>query len=525
MSLAGLVAIVAATAMARDAEAASTDTRVRQIGYLDSAIAEGILQRVTTLPFSLEHDSPILLQGTTLARLRHSINEELRATYQAGYSIVLLDATMEDVAALHQIVGAGVTYTSTDGEGVFAYSLRQDKNVPIGTLLSKVQRSPLHKATGDPDPVGLQDEALAYSRAADLAATELRRPPVVGSGSQGNSNVDWMTSPVQTTVFQQNGATGIYNTTVNLYALHSCDKDVRTGLEYDYYMVTALADWTATNARFQSAATELGPTSMYYDSNNDVYVVANWQDDPQRTYCSSHYYLSSEADVCRYINYPLQYQVEMVPLNGGSIAQTNAKPPGSQGQAVTYTSGFSFSLGGTVNISGKGPSAGISAGMTWNNQTQTTVMPVEVDLGQTTNEGATWTFQYCTGGEEPDPDTKCTNHVQTAKDVCRAQLGDDSGTNPQQGQGPVGAFTDAVQTGLWRAGPDTRVGKTTFDIEVSITPIIGTTTANLWGASGFDQAHAGCNPANCDCVSQTTKTPVGGGSYIFKLPLPVTTCQ
>ena len=53
-----------------------------------------------------------------------------------------------------------------------------------------------------------------------------------------------------------------------------------------------------------------------------------------------------------------------------------------------------------------------------------------------------------------------------------ASSGTTSGTNPQQGQTPQGAFTDAVQTALWAAGPDTRVGST-FDIEVTVTPPIG----------------------------------------------------
>jgi len=105
--------------------------------------------------------------------------------------------------------------------------------------------------------------------------------------------------------------------------------------------------------------------------------------------------------------------------------------------------------------------------------------------------------------------------------VCRAQLGDSANTNPQQGQTPVGAFTVAVQTALWQAGPDTRTGGTTFDIEVTVTPIIGYTTANLWSnyEESRDWRNAGCNQYNCDCVSQTTTKQLTGGSYIFKLPL------
>ena len=501
---------------------------VRQIGSLDSTIAADILKQVNAVPFTLLQDTPILLQGKTMSSLTQSHKEELKATYRAGYTIVLLDATMEDVAALHGIVEAGVTYSSKDGEGVLAYSLRQENRIPTATLLSKVQLSPLQTEQGEPDPAGLQDNEQAHKKAAELAVAELTRLPIasIRAPRDANQNVDWKTSPVQTTVFQQNGAAGVYNTTVNIYALHSCDKDIRTGLASDYYMVTALADWTATNAKFQSAATELGSASMYYNYVTDVYVVANWQDDPQQNYCSSPPSWSSHADICRYINYPLTYSVSMEPLNAGSIAQTDAKPPAQQGQATSYTSGFSFSLGGMVNVNGMGPGAGLSAGLTWNNSTTTTASPVELDLSQTAHQGAMWTYRYCTQGEEPDAGGNCTSHVQTVRDVCRAKLGDTTTkTNPQQGQTPNGAFTDAVHTALWQASPDTRTGKSTFDIEVTITPTIGYTTANLWGASLEDKTNAGCDQFNCDCVSKTTKKPLTGGSYIFKIPLPSTTCQ
>ncbi|NEX64629.1 hypothetical protein [Noviherbaspirillum galbum] len=506
---------------------ASSNPQVRQLGLIDSIIAADITQQVKMVPFTLRQDSPIVLQGRMMSTLPQSHNDELKATYRAGHAIVLLDATMEDIAALHGIIGAGITYDSKDAGGVLAYSVRQENRIPVTTLLSQVNLSPLRTAKGEPDPTGLQDNKQAHKKAVELTVAELSRLPATSSRAlQGtNQNVDWKTTPVQTTTFQQNSASGVYNTTVNVYALHSCAMDVRTGLTSDYYMVTALADWTATNAKFQSAATELGSTSMYLDQDRDEYVVVNWQDDPQRNYCSSPSSWSNNADICRYINYPLQYSVEMVPLNGGSIAQTNAKPPAQQGQATTYTSGFSFTLGGMVIVNGMGPGAGLSTGVTWNNTTQTTVAPVELELSQTTNQGAMWTYRYCTGGEEPDAGGNCTSHVQTAKDVCRAQLGDNTGTNPQQGQRPVGAFTDAVHTALWQAGPDTRVGKSTFDIQVTVTPTIGNTTANLWGASGFDNNHAGCDPDNCDCVSTTTKTPLTGGSYVFKIPLPPATCQ
>ena len=85
----------------------------------------------------------------------------------------------------------------------------------------------------------------------------------------------------------------MYNTTVSIYALHSCTPDTVTGIFYDYYMVTTTADWTPTQAKFQSAATELGGSSMSLvetdiPPNYGYYAVNNWQDDPTLTYCSSN---------------------------------------------------------------------------------------------------------------------------------------------------------------------------------------------------------------------------------------------
>jgi hypothetical protein len=504
--------------------------QVRQLGQLDSTIAADLTQQVKIVPFTLRQDSPIVLQGKMMSTLQQEQNDELKATYRAGHTIVLLDATMEHIAALHGIIGGGVTYDSKDAKGVMAYTLHQENRIPHARLLSQVQLSPLRTAKGEPDPTGSEDNKQAYKKAVEITVAELSHLPIVTSPVPPRGTppppVDWQTIPTQWTTLTQNSSAGVYNTSVKVYSLHQCVPDVK-GDTPDYYMVTALADWTATNAKFQSAASTQGRTSMYYDENNDLWVVANWRDDPTLTFCSSpsSFGYGGDANVCRYINYPLQYSVEMQPLSNGAVIQTEAKPPAQQGQATSYTSGFSWTLGGTVNVNGMGPGAGLSGGVTWNNSTTTTVPPVRLDLSQTPHgEGAQWTYRYCTTGLEPDAGGNCTNHVQMVKDVCQAQLGDFSGTNPQQGQTAKGAFSDAVHTALWQAGKDTRTG-TTFDITVSVTPTIGNTTANLWSAEAGDAAHAGCNTSDCACVSKTEKTQLtDGGSYTFKIPLPSTIC-
>jgi hypothetical protein len=492
---------------------------VRQIGDLDSAIALEILRQVHIVPFTLHHDSPILLQATTLDRLNNQQKQELKATYRVGYTIVLLDPNMGHISALHAIIGEGVSYRSKDTGIVMAYALRRKNYTPTATLLTSLDPSPLRTPSGDPDPTGLLDDQLALSRAVARTVTDLTTIPQVSvprPPRDSNGQVDWLSLPIQTTTFAINEPQGVYNTEINVYALYRC-------LDHtDHYAVTAQADWTATNAQWQGATSEDPNPTMYLNNNGNL--VINWVSN-NRTYCSSPG-ATNFADVCRYINYPLSYGLAMVPRTEGTVTQLNAAPAATQGQSETYRSGFSFSIGGTVNVSSSGPGGGISAGATWSNTTQTTVPPLVVDVRNTGNQGVDWNFDYCTTGLESDPGTDCTHHVQMVRDVCQAQLGNDSGTDPQQGQTPVGKFSNAVQSAHWQTDSATRVGST-FDIEVEFEANTANTIAHLNGDTnpGTDpDPIQGCNTYGCACVSVTTPDPIFK-SFTFEIPFPSTTCQ
>jgi hypothetical protein len=506
---------------------------VRQIGDLDSVIAPEILKQVHIVPFTLHHDSPILLQATTLDRLNDQQKQELKATYRAGYTIVLLDPNMGHISALHAIIGEGVSYRSKDTGIVMAYALRRKNDIPTATLLTSLDPSPLRTPSGDPDPTGLLDEDLALSRDVARTVTELTLIPQVSVPRQlrdANGQVDWLANPIQTTTFAINEPQGVYNTEINVYALYRCLDQT------DHYAVTAQADWTATNAQWQGATSADYPAppnpTMYnlVHSNGRVELVVNWQSN-NRTYCSSPGFFNDFADICRYINYPLSYELAMVPRTEGTVTQLNAAPAATQGQSTTYESGFTFQIGGTVNVSSNGPGGGISAGARWSNTTETQVPPLIVDVSNTGNQGVDWNFGYCTTGLEPDPGTDCTHHVQMVKDVCQAQLGNDSNTDPQEGQTPAGKFSNAVQSAHWQQDSATRVGST-FDIEVEFQANTANTIAHLNGNVGPvgpvpdtdpDPIH-GCNATGCACVSVTTPNPVSK-SFTFEIPFPSTICS
>jgi hypothetical protein len=537
LQLISVMAAVGVLGTAAFSAARGETATVRYIGNLDSVITPGLLKQVNLVPFTRQQDSSILLQGETMSQLQDGHKQELRETYQAGHTIVLLDAAMAHIEALHGVIGEGVTYRSKNAGVVMAYALRREHHIPTATLLTYVPRSPLRTPSGDPDPHGLLDEELAFNRAVDRTVTELSHLPKVsmpGPSPGANQPIAWQGTPLQTTTFALNGPGGVYNTPINVYALHRCLDGT------DHYVVTAGADWTATNAQWQDASTNFdagGPSTLSCNKPISEWpcapdeLVINWQDN-DRTYCSSDGFNGNDSNICRYINYPMSYALQMVPLNTGTVAQTAAAPAATQGQQASVTSGFSFTIGGTVNVStGSGPT--ISASATWNNTTTTTVPPLIVEAGNTgpNNEGAFWSFKYCTTGLEPDPGTDCTSHVQMVKDVCQAQLGDpSSGSNPQQGQTPDGKLSNVAQSAHWTAGPDTRVDAPNFEIEVAFTANLAYTTAHL----GTDASNAsgrinpdpdvGCNEFGCACVSETQPVPAST-SVVFKVPFPSTACQ
>lgn len=159
--------------------ASKESVAVRRIGHLDSVIAPAISRQVRVGSFNQQHDSEILLQGETLVQLGDKQSQEVKATYRAGYTIVLLDATMAHIKALHRINGEGVSYRSNDTGRVLAYAVRRENYTPRATLLTDVDRSPLQTASGDTDPVGLQDEDLAFNRIVERTVAELARVPQV----------------------------------------------------------------------------------------------------------------------------------------------------------------------------------------------------------------------------------------------------------------------------------------------------------------------------------------------------------
>jgi hypothetical protein len=227
---------------------------VQQIGEVRGRIAEAVAEEavaagVTVVPFSPRLDaratSIILAPGKVfLARngkrvlgLRPAEQAAIREAYDAGQAILLLDVSTHDIEALHVLLEDGVAHESTTDPVVLAYALRQENGVPSARLVT-------HPAV-DVDP---DEHELALSRALEIVVEELTRPPAAPEDAPAAGDVpDWKTTPVQKFILTSTD-NGVYNTPVDIYALHACDENK------DYYLVNTGGDWTATEAQFQSAS-------------------------------------------------------------------------------------------------------------------------------------------------------------------------------------------------------------------------------------------------------------------------------
>ena len=506
---------------------------VQQIGDVTGEAADAIFEEVKVVPFSRRIDAkktPILLgRGTAylleprknpsgrkrVRGLTRAEKKGLRRAYRAGQTIVILDASTHDVEALHALLRDGAAHESKTDPVVLAYALRQVDELASARVVTRPR--PAGKVSGDPGA-----DALAWNRSIEIILDELTSPPLsfpepVSTGL----TADWGSSPVQSTVVTST-TNGIYNTPMQVFALHECST------QKDYYLVNTGGDWTATDAKFQSASAKAGSLSDPSNGSSPSDLVIDWDDSSE--YCTGGIAVANglfggdDQRICRYVSYPTSYEVDIVPPNGPTIVQIDASPAATQGLSSTSTTGFTWSLGGSVNISGKGASAGLNAGVSWSNSNSVTVPPLLTSAGDTGNEGAFTRYEYCTDGKNP---SDCTNTIQMtgASGACRSFQLDD----PQKGQGPSGRMSGIAQTVNWRVDPTTYVG-TTFDVAVTWKVNLAVSESRLWwgkfGPTVGDNNNGpsgNCNVTGCSCSISNSSSQLEV-SHTFKVPFPSTTC-
>ena len=509
-------------------------TLVHQIGELSSEVAEAVAAEVTVVPFSPEIDArttPIIVapgeiflargRPAQVSGLSRAERNAIRQAYNAGQTILLLHASVHDIEALHVLVKEGVTHRSSSDPAVLAYALRQESDIPTVRVIHDLR--PSLPAPGGIGP-DFEDEG-ALERAIEVVISELTHPPVVAAPPPtppAAGSADWSQSPVQTGTITST-SNGIYNTPISIYALHSCQENK------DYYLVDTGGDWTATEAAFSSASTEANQIHINTGPNApDAPLIIEFE--PGSQWCGAGFPVNrfapgGEAErICRYTPYPLYYEIDLLPPNGPTVVQVDAAPAGDQGLSADYTSGFSFSIGGEVEISGDGPTGGIQTGATWENDVTTTVPPLVIHAGDMGNEGAFTRYQYCTVGTTFQD---CTSNIQLINVGAPCQQ--DVAGQPQQGQTPDGRLSDLAQTVNWQVDPATYGGATTFDITVTWQVNMAISQALFWPGQFIDPntdqmspLSGGCNVFGCSC-SFPVASNVDTHSLTFQVPIPSST--
>ena len=449
--------------------AAASNLAVQQIGAVSGEIAPAIGSEVTMVPFSPQRDArtaPIILaplfvrrDGEQVAGLRLRGQRALRQAYDAGQVILLLDASTHDIEALHLLLEDGVALESSTDPVVLAYALRKENNIPTARLVIYPSKELDLEQLGADE---LDERELAMDNALEIVVEELTRPPSAPEEVDAGGSTDWG-SPIQAMTITSTDR-GTYNTPVELYALHSCQQNK------DYYLVNTGGTWTATNAGYQSASAIAQQITV--DSNGNLTI--DWQDG--NDHCSGGIDILARDNeyICRYTNYPLSYEIDIVPPSGPTVVQVNAAPAGDQGESTSYTSGFAFSIGGGVDVSGDGASGGIQAGVTWDNSVTTTVPALVLQAGDKGNQGTFTKYLYCTSGNSAQ---NCTSTIQMTgqSGLCQQFIVGP----PQNGQTPSGRLSNVAQTVNWQVDPATYTGST-FDITVTWQAELATSTSYLW---------------------------------------------
>jgi hypothetical protein len=533
--------VLLAPALASGAEA----TLVQQIGELSSEVADAVAAEVEVVPFSPAIDArttPIILapgqafiqQGRPeqVTGLNRAERDAIRQAYDAGQTILVLHPSVHDVEALHVLVKEGVTHQSSTDPTFLAYALRQENDIPTARIVHDLRlslRAPVPLGS-EGDEQAARDRALA--RALDVITSELTHPPVLAAApppaADGNF-VDWQQNPVQSNIITVT-SNGNFNTPVDIYALHSCLQNK------DYYLVNTGGDWTATEAAWTSASTEKNQIHLQPDHTLQIDY------EPGVEFCGAGFPVNrisgvTNERICVYMPYPLYYEVDIVPPDlvsvppdGPAVVQVNAAPAGDQGLSASYSSGFSFSIGGGVGIDGDGPSAGFQAGASWSNEVSTTVPPLVIEAGDTgpgnpQPQGTFTRYRYCTVGTSPG----CTSNIQLI-DV-GAPCRQDVAGQPQTGQTPNGRLSNVAQTVNWRVDPKSYGGNTTFDVTVTWEVNIAASQALFWNRQfvmpGTDQGggpSGSCNPFGCSCSFPVVAGGVDTHSLTFNVPFPSQKC-
>lgn len=461
----------------------TVDRRCRRIGSLEGALADWIEEHLDVAPLAADEGTsaalPMLLMGGEVARLGDADRTLLRAAFEDGTCIVLLQVSADQINTLHDMIASG-QHCSRPVEGwqAAAYSLRRR---PDGVQA----QATFHTCS----------EAPASSAAADLDPGDH-----VKLAHQASALADWILGP-----FPELPP-----------APAEIANDGRRNLQDLIMAWSDTQHWTNYYGSFQinsfawMAHAVASKEDYFYLQQMCVFrfnykVRSGWASFWSRTvtwYDDDRYALGDYPRAVSY-DYPSAYEIECQPEGLESrpdlATLVTSSPPTSQGSS-TWTIGATWSVGGNVVAGTNQQAVGVNAGVSVSNSRTITVNDVSVvNRSMTTANNAHVVYEMPMA--RPVSGDRCFNRLSQPVPVQR------------------GTFQPQNDT-IWKTTAAMRDGRTHFRVRVVLSYIHASSSMLSWPSTGNPSGD--CNVFTCDCAARSNTHRISEMPYFLDIPLPAT---
>lgn len=455
------------------------------LGKLDGRLAAPLMEAVEPGLSLAEHQGslPVVLSGSRTARLTESEAQALRATFEAGHPVLLVNVTSAHVDALHAVLRTGHRHTFAPGVyHLEAYGFNRE---PDGSYAQGSFSDPETEARTQRELVCRNENGTTVSATLDtgcIAPPDGPVPPEQLVAIRG-----WIADAGK----RRPQDRGSRSRRVLL---------PRTGRREDEppNKLTELArsfvdtfSWTST----VSLPFSLGGRRTYtnhYQVTTYVYSCYSADDTSSWFFFEQHWVLNAsnsfvvDTDKVR-MYYVTGYGMNAVPAGfSGDTASVGllASSPGTTEGGTAVTSSVSFGINGTVGFEGKAGAGSVTGGMTVSSAETFEIPDVSVqNLSAATQNNASW--KYSIPKATLIQTGACDNTLNPAKLVSRSTF-------------------QPVNQWLWKVGP--REERFSADLSFTVT-VVGSTIAT-------------CNAFGCSCdVVNVIQEPVLAPHHL-SVPFP-----
>lgn len=458
----------------------SVDRTCYRLGTLDGPLAARIEEFLDVQPLSGDVQEtgtrPVFLSGSQVNKLNTTESDLLRTIVHGGSPITLLNPSVDDINALHDILRTEQHYSSP-AAAVAAYSVRRSEGAWAQATFY---------GAGDAAPTG---------KAAELDLGEHER-----LSSQAASLADWVFGshpemPAAPPIAQDNGHQ-------NLTDLISAWVDVRHwDTYYGTFQITSFA-WMAHAMVPKDDYFYLQQKCVFRFNYKVKSGYANFWERRIHWFDDNRYASGDYPRIVTY-EYPIAYEIDCQPEGVGDrpdlVTVVQSSPPTSQGSS-TWTVGVTWSVGGNVVAGVEEQGIGVNAGVSVSNSETVTVNDVSV-INRSLTSANNSRVEYVMPMTRPVPGDRCYNRLSTPVPVQR------------------GTFQPQNDT-VWKAAAALRQGRTHFRVKVALSLTNASSTMASWPRGSNPEGD--CNLFTCDCGSRSSTHVLPEEPYFLDIPFPAT---